>query len=122
MANILLKFTNRNGRFCLCATVTGTTIRHYQVVEELRSPDFKTWDKGAQRFNSRRPIDRANNQILTDILRYYEDLMAEYDFKSGRELFAYQREQSEEKAKASIKKAPPRPEAILQAIISCRQA
>ena len=109
MANILLKFTNRNGRFCLCATVTGTTIRHYQVVEELRSPDFKTWDKGAQRFNSRRPIDRTNNQILTDILRYYEDLMAEYDFKSGRELFAYQREQSEEKAKASIKKAPPRP-------------
>lgn len=24
MANISLKFTNRNGRFCLCTTVNGT--------------------------------------------------------------------------------------------------
>ena len=89
MANISLKFTNRNGRFCLCATVVGTTTRHYHTVDELRNPDFKTWDKTTQRFGSRHPIDRPNNQILFDILRHYEDLMKAYDFASGKELLAH---------------------------------
>lgn len=95
MANISLKFTNRNGRFCLCATVKGTSVRHYKVVEELRSPDFKTWDKTAQRFVSRRPLDSINNKILDDIIRFYEDLMAEKEFESGKELFACQRVETE---------------------------
>lgn len=109
MANISLKFTNRNGRFCLCATVVGTTIRHYRAVDELRSPDFKTWNKTAQRFGSRRPIDRTNNQILSDILRHYEDLMKEYDFASGKELFAFQPNNTEEHPKEEVIKIPPKP-------------
>ena len=111
MANISLKFTNRNGRFCLCATVKGTSIRHYRAVDELRNPDFKTWDKSAQRFVSRRPIDSANNKILSDVLRHYEDLLEKYDFESGRELFAYQEETEllaaqESKPKPQLSKPP----------------
>lgn len=90
MAKISLKFTNRSGRFSLCATVVGTSIRHYRAVEELRGTDFKTWDKVAQRFNSRRPIDQENNKILSDILRHYEDLMAKKEFATGKEMFEYQ--------------------------------
>lgn len=108
MANISLKFTNRNGRFCLCATVVGTTTRHYRTVDELRNPDFKTWDKTTQRFGSRRPIDRTNNQILSDILRHYEDLMKAYDFASGKELFAFQFHNPEEPPKEAVRKTPPR--------------
>lgn len=109
MANISLKFTNRNGRFCLCATVIGTTTRHYRTVDELRNPDFKTWDKAAQRFNSKRPIDRTNNQILSEITRHYEDLMKVWDFASGKELFAFQSDAVEECPKKEIKKAPLKP-------------
>lgn len=69
MANISLKFTNKKGRICLCATVVGTSIRHYRTVDELRNPDLKTWDKSARRFNSRRVIDGENNQIPSVILR-----------------------------------------------------
>lgn len=114
MANISLKFTNRNGRFCLCATVVGTTTRHYRTVDELRNPDFKTWDKTTQRFGSRRPIDRTNNQIISDILRHYEDLMKAYDFASGKELFAFQSHNPEEPPKETVRKAPPRPTPPLQ--------
>ena len=114
MANISLKFTNRNGRFCLCATVVGTTIRHYRTVDELRNPDFKTWDKTTQRFGSRRPIDRTNNQILSDILRHYEDLMKAYDFASGKELFAFQSHNPEEPPKEAVRKTPPRTTPPLQ--------
>lgn len=90
MAKLSLKFTNRSGRFSLCATVVGTSIRHYRAVEELRGTDFKTWDKAAQRFVSKRPIDQENNKILTEILRHYEDLMEQMKFETGKELFAYQ--------------------------------
>lgn len=109
MANISLKFTNRNGRFCLCATVVGTTTRHYRTVDELRNPDFKTWDKTTQRFGSRRPIDRTNNQILSDILRHYEDLMKAYDFASGKELFAFQSHNPKKLSKEEVRKTPARP-------------
>lgn len=107
MANISLKFTNRNGRFCLCATVKGTTTRHYKVVEELKSPDFKTWDKSAQRFVSRRPIDSINNKILDDILRFYENLMAEREFESGKELFACQRVEAQSEAETPKQEVKP---------------
>lgn len=107
MAKISLKFTNRNGRFCLCATVVGTTTRHYRAIDELRNPDFKTWDKVAQRFSSRRPIDRTNNQILTEILRHYEDLLKEYDFASGKELFSFQSKVIENEPKTEKKKPTP---------------
>lgn len=90
MANISLKFTNRNGRFCLCATVVGTSIRHYRSVEELITPDFRTWDKKAQRFISKRPKDRENNQLLSAILRHYEQLLVEHSFENGKELFSFQ--------------------------------
>ena len=32
MSKISLKFTNKDGKFCLCALVKGTQVRHYKVV------------------------------------------------------------------------------------------
>lgn len=104
MALITLKFANKNGRFCLCATVAGTSIRHYRSITELKNPDWKTWDKLTQRFGNRRPIDRENNAILDKILSFYNNLLAQHEFKTGKELFNFQpitqnSDQLEEKSK-----------------------
>ena len=109
MAEISLKFTNRNGRFCLCATVVGTTTRHYKAVTELLSPDFKTWNKFEQKFVSRRQIDRANNQILAEILNKYKALQERFDFPSGKELFEYERDNDKKTTKRQIKNSNSQP-------------
>lgn len=95
MAELSLKFTNRNRRLCLCATVVGTTTRHYRIINELENPDFTTWDKVSQRFVSRRRLDRKNNQILDGLLKHYEALQQEHDFSNGSELFGFQYNNSE---------------------------
>lgn len=111
MASILLKFVNRNGRFCICATVRGTTTRHYRTVEELVNPDFRKWDKIAQCFVSRKESDQANNRILNSIIDRYERLMCEREFNNSKELFDYAVENNRpkptaEKAKVPAKKSP----------------
>ena len=111
MASILLKFVNRNGRFCICATVRGTTTRHYRAVEELVNPDFRKWDKNAQCFVSRKESDQANNRILNAIIDRYERLMSEREFNNGKELFDYAVENNRpkpaaEKTKEPAKKSP----------------
>ena len=35
MSKISLKFTHKDGKFCLCAHVKGTQVRHYKVVSVL---------------------------------------------------------------------------------------
>lgn len=35
MSRISLKFTKKDGKFCLCALVKGTQVRHYKVVNVL---------------------------------------------------------------------------------------
>lgn len=99
MANILLKFTNKNGRFCLCATVEGTRIRHYKTVEGLKNPNFEKWDSRTQRFVSRAKDDTQNNLILAEMLAKYEKLLEKYDFATGAELFAW--EKTKEKPQTS---------------------
>ena len=53
MANLNFNFTFKDGVFCLCCTVKGTTTRHYKEVSgiyQLSNPNFKKWDKKEQRF------------------------------------------------------------------------
>lgn len=88
MANLSLRFTIKNGRFCLCATVTGSTTRNYRTVDELLSPDMKFWDKRAQRFVSRRPVEKQNNAILSEMLAFYTQLQEAKNYPTGKELFA----------------------------------
>lgn len=90
MATITLSFTNKNGRFCLCAYTTGKKLRHYKTVDELVTPNFKKWDQKSQKFTSRSENDRYNNQILKRWLEKYHDLLKQRDFESGQDLFAYQ--------------------------------
>lgn len=90
MATILLKFANKNGRFCLCASVKGTPLRHYRTITELVDADYAAWDPKAQRFKSSAPNATVNNRTLAKIYRYYSCLLDEFEFKSGKELFEFQ--------------------------------
>ncbi|MCM1152830.1 MAG: hypothetical protein NC328_04150 [Muribaculum sp.] len=88
MSGISLKFTNKDGKFCLCALVKGTQIRHYKVVNVLKNPNFSKWNPRAQMFVSKAENDLQNNIRLLDFLAPFEKLLEEHQFESGKELFA----------------------------------
>lgn len=90
MAQITLKFTNKDGRFCLCAYTKNKKLRHYKVVEGLQSPNFKKWDANSQMFVSRSEVDKSNNLLLQQFLNKYQSILKDHEFESGQELFAYQ--------------------------------
>ena len=94
MSKISLKFVHRHGRFSLCALVSGTAVRHYRSVTELKNPNFSTWDPVLQRFISHSTTDLNNNKILSAILAEHEALLRENDFANGRELFNYQKQRA----------------------------
>ena len=104
MARISLKFTNKDGRFCLCAYVKETGSRHYKTVEGLKNPNFSKWNPNAQMFISRVQSDLENNIILQDFLSQIEQLLAEHNFSSGKELFAMYDSLRKERAEAQILK------------------
>lgn len=104
MSRISLKFANKDGRFCLCAHVKGTGVRHYKTVEGLKNPNFTKWNPDAQMFISRVQTDLENNIILQDLLSQIEQLLDEHDFDSGKELFAMFDSLRKEKAEAAILK------------------
>lgn len=88
MSKISLKFTNKDGKFCLCAHVKGTQVRHYKVVSVLKNPNFSKWNPQAQMFISKVENDLQNNIRLLDFLSPFEKLLAEQEFENGKELFA----------------------------------
>lgn len=104
MSRISLKFTNRDGRFCLCALVLGTQVRHYKVVNVLKNPNFSKWNAKAQMFISKSENDLQNNIRLLDFLSPFEKLLEEHEFESGKDLFAmYERGEKERAHKAILK-------------------
>ena len=40
MSNLSLKFTKKQGKFCFCALVKGTQVRHYKVDKVLKIQTF----------------------------------------------------------------------------------
>lgn len=88
MSKISLKFTNKDGKFCLCVHVKGTQVRHYKVVSVLKNPKFSKWNPQAQMFISKVENDLQNNIRLLDFLSPFEKLHAEQEFENGKELFA----------------------------------
>ena len=88
MSKISLKFTKKNGRFCLCARVKETGVRHYKTEENLKYPNFSKWNSNAQMFISGTQDDNDNNIILQDFLNQIKQINEEYDCESGKELFA----------------------------------
>lgn len=88
MSKISLKFTKKDGKFCLCAHVKGTQVRHYKVVNVLKNPNFSKWNPKVQMFVSSSESDLQNNTRLLDYLAPFEQLLNEHQFESGKELFA----------------------------------
>lgn len=83
MSKISLKFTHKDGKFCLCAHVKGTQVRHYKVVSVLKNPNFSKWNPQAQMFISKVENDLQNNIRLLDFLSPFEKLLAEQEFENG---------------------------------------
>lgn len=82
MSKISLKFTHKDGKFCLCAHVKGTQVRHYKVVSVIKNPNFSKWNPQAQMFISKVENDLQNNIRLLDFLSPFEKLLAEQEFTS----------------------------------------
>ena len=101
MAELNLTFTYKDGRFCLCVTVKGTTIRHYRQINELENPIFRDWDKKTQRFNGSTISVVRNNQKLLEIKEHYQQLIKRFKPSDGKELFKM--EQQWELAKSKPK-------------------
>lgn len=113
MSKISLKFTNKDGKFCLCAHVRGTQVRHYKVVSVLKNPNFSKWNPQAQMFISKVENDLQNNIRLLDFLSPFEKLLAEQEFENGKELFATyeagERERAEQPFSPRKANSTPRP-------------
>lgn len=105
MSKISLKFTNKNGKFSLCALVLGTQIRHYRVVDVLKKPNFSKWNPTAQMFISKDSNDLQNNVLLQEYLAPFEQLLEEHDFENGKELFSYYEMRNKKQAEQAILKA-----------------
>lgn len=88
MSRISLKFTKKDGKFCLCALVKGTQVRHYKVVNVLKNPNFSKWNQRAQMFVSKAENDLQNNILLLNFLAPFEKLLEEHQFETGKDLFA----------------------------------
>lgn len=102
MSKISLKFTHKDGKFCLCAHVKGTQVRHYKVVSVLKNPNFSKWNPQAQMFISQVENDLQNNIRLLDFLSPFEKLLAEQEFENGKELFATYDASERERAEQAI--------------------
>lgn len=103
MSKLSLKFTKKNDKFCLCALVVGTRVRHYKVVDVLKNPNFSKWDQKAQMFISRNENDLQNNIRLMDYLAPFKQLLEEHNFENGSELFGFYERQSKERAEEAIR-------------------
>lgn len=87
MANISLKFSFKNGGFCLCATKKNTTNRAYRIVVGLKNPDFNYWDSKKQRFEQATDDAIHNNFVLSQMKSHYQQLIDLVDPPTGKELF-----------------------------------
>lgn len=120
MAKITLRFANKGKQFCLCALVSGQKIRHYKVVQGLINPNFQYWSPKMQMFVSNKREDMENNAKLLEFIEPYEKLLEEYEFESGKELFAAietpnyngPKKRTQQKPKL-VKKPKPKPEMTL---------
>jgi integrase len=102
MKNVNLNFTFKEKDFCLCATVTGTTKRHYKKVDELINPNFNYWDKKQQRFNEATQDAIHNNAVLQTMHAKYQRLIDTFNPTTGKELFAMSETASKVDAKREL--------------------
>lgn len=106
MANIInLTFTNtrKDLGFCLCATVKGSTKRHYKKVEGLVNPNFDSWDKKKQLFDEPTKDAIHNNKVLHKMKEYYQKQIGILNPSTGKELFEPRELSSTSKSKTKKK-------------------
>lgn len=87
MANLLLSYQIKDGRFSLCATIKGTTTRHYKTVNGLKSPNFDYWDKKEQRFIEPSFEAIFNNNLLCAMQNFYESEWRNGHYKDAKSMF-----------------------------------
>jgi hypothetical protein len=88
MAKINLRFTKLREELVLCATVKGTSTRHYKVAQNLLNPNYNYWNQKEQRFEQATEEAIKNNRILTEMKSYWKNLLDSGEFSSGKELFS----------------------------------
>lgn len=95
MATLNYSFKFKDGKFCLCCTVKGTSIRHYKVVNGLINPNWDKWNTRGQQFIDPSLDAINNNEHLKQIKSHWESiyLLASsngIDLPNGKALFDYE--------------------------------
>lgn len=92
MKKIKIKLTlngpNRyKGKLAVQCYQQGTTIRHYMIVLDIQSVDFKKWNEGLQCFVGTDKTTLHDNGIIDGVMTQLNELLNTYTFSSGKELF-----------------------------------
>lgn len=87
MANINLSYQFKDGIFKLCATVKGTSQRHYKTTEGLINPNFEHWNQKDQLFHDATNDAIHNNKVLLDMKKLYQYYIDSFNPTNGKELF-----------------------------------
>jgi hypothetical protein len=74
MAKVILSFKFKDGRFSLCPSVKGTSIRHYKEVQGLSQPNYDKWDNKNQVFIGLSEEVMRDNCILLEMIKRYQSL------------------------------------------------
>jgi hypothetical protein len=76
--HLSLSFQFKDSCFSLCATIKGTSKRHYKEVPNLINPDFNRWDKKQQSFVGLSVDAIHNNGVLREMRERYQRLIDEF--------------------------------------------
>lgn len=95
MTNLKFSFVHKDGEFCLCCTVKGTSTRHYRVVKGLINPNFNKWNRKEQLFIDPSQDAIHNNSHLAQIKQYWESIYSTAIshgevLRTGKQLFEYE--------------------------------
>lgn len=77
----------------------GTTTRHYMIVPGIEGDDYKNWNEVLQCFIGTNKTTLHNNGIIDGVVNRLKELLSEYHFSSGKELFDAFRGTPDTKAK-----------------------
>ena len=88
MKAIILTFTFKNERFCICAFNSVTKKRSYKAIVNLVEPDFSTWNQKTQRFEGNTSLIRHNNLVLERTKEFYEKKIISGIHIDCKELFS----------------------------------
>lgn len=75
------------GKLSVQCSKPGTTTRHYMIVPGIESVDLKNWNEELQCFIGTDKTTLHDNGIINDAITRLNNLLENYTFSSGKELF-----------------------------------